>query len=170
MHDHKPVGVSLKIGDGGITSISTALGNIVVTRTGDGGTSKGIAYIYPPDAEPYISNSGDLTRDKNSAQRRPCHSSQATHCVAKNLHWWAPPITHVEAEECERSASLLLRVDADSPPYASTINCHIKSVRSADRAGVRSARLESFALCEPAFRNRRSVVHLQVIYDLECRF
>jgi hypothetical protein len=22
------------------------------------------AYVYPPDAEPYISNSGDLTRDK----------------------------------------------------------------------------------------------------------
>jgi len=64
MHDHKPVGVSFKIGDGGTTSISTALGNIVVTRSGDGGTTKGVAYVYPPDAEPFISNSGDLTRDK----------------------------------------------------------------------------------------------------------
>lgn len=64
MQDHKPVGVSFKIGDGGTTSISTALGNIVVTRAGDGGTEKGTAYVYPPDAEPYISNSGDLTRDK----------------------------------------------------------------------------------------------------------
>jgi hypothetical protein len=64
INDHKPVGVSFKIGDGGTTSISTALGNIVVTRTGDGGTTKGVAYVYPPDAEPYISNSGDLTRDK----------------------------------------------------------------------------------------------------------
>jgi hypothetical protein len=64
MQDHKPVGVSFKIGDGGTTSISTALGNIVVTRLGDGGTKKGIAYVYPPDAEPYISNSGDLTREK----------------------------------------------------------------------------------------------------------
>jgi hypothetical protein len=64
MQDHKPVGVSFKIGDGGTTSISTALGNIIVTRVGDGGTRKGIAYVYPPDAEPYISNSGDLTRDK----------------------------------------------------------------------------------------------------------
>jgi hypothetical protein len=64
MHDHKPVGVSFKIGDGGTTSISTALGNIIVTRLGDGGTKKGIAYVYPPDAEPFISNSGDLTRDK----------------------------------------------------------------------------------------------------------
>jgi hypothetical protein len=62
--DHKPVGVSFKIGDGGTTSVSTALGNIVVTRTGDGGTTKGVAYVYPPDAEPYISNSGDLTREK----------------------------------------------------------------------------------------------------------
>jgi hypothetical protein len=64
IQDHKPVGVSFKIGDGGTTSISTALGNIVVTRAGDGGTTKGIPYVYPPDAEPYISNSGDLTRDK----------------------------------------------------------------------------------------------------------
>jgi hypothetical protein len=64
MHDHKPVGVSFRIGDGGTTSISTALGNIVVTRVGDSGTLKGVAYVYPPDAEPYISNSGDLTRDK----------------------------------------------------------------------------------------------------------
>jgi hypothetical protein len=64
MHDHKPVGVSFQVGDGGITTISTALGNIIVTRTGDGGTTKGVAYVYPPDEEPYISNSGDLTRDK----------------------------------------------------------------------------------------------------------
>jgi hypothetical protein len=64
IQDHKPVGVSFKIGDGGTISISTALGNIVVTRAGDGGTSKGIPYVYPPDAEPYISNSGDLTKDK----------------------------------------------------------------------------------------------------------
>ena len=39
MQDHKPVGVSFKIGDGGTTSISTALGNIIVTRAGDGGTT-----------------------------------------------------------------------------------------------------------------------------------
>jgi hypothetical protein len=64
--DHKPVGVSFKIGDSGITTISTALGNIVITRAGDGGASRGVAYVYPPDAEPYISNSGDLTRDKIS--------------------------------------------------------------------------------------------------------
>jgi hypothetical protein len=64
IQDHKPVGVSFKIGDGGTTSISTALGNIIVTRAGDGGTKRGVAYVYPPDAEPYISNSGDLTRDK----------------------------------------------------------------------------------------------------------
>jgi hypothetical protein len=64
MHDHKPVGVSFKIGDGPATSISTAFGNIIVTRTGASGSSKGVAFVYPPDAEPYISNSGDLTRDK----------------------------------------------------------------------------------------------------------
>jgi hypothetical protein len=64
MQDHKPVGVSFRSGDGGTTNISTALGNIIVTRGGDGGTRKGVAYVYPPDAEPYISNSGDLTREK----------------------------------------------------------------------------------------------------------
>jgi hypothetical protein len=62
--DHKAVGVSFRIGDGGTTTISTAFGTILVTRAGDGGTKKGLAYVYPPDAEPYISNSGDLTRDK----------------------------------------------------------------------------------------------------------
>jgi hypothetical protein len=46
MQDHKPVG--FKIGDGGTTSISTAQGNIIVTRAGDGGTKKGVAYVYPP--------------------------------------------------------------------------------------------------------------------------
>ena len=64
MQDHRPVGVSFKIGDSGTTSISTALGNIVITRLGDGGTKKGVAYVYAPDAEPFISNSGDLTREK----------------------------------------------------------------------------------------------------------
>jgi hypothetical protein len=28
------------------------------------GTSKGVPFVYAPDVEPYISNSGDLTRDK----------------------------------------------------------------------------------------------------------
>ena len=64
MHDHETVGVSFRIGDGSPTSISTAFGNIIVTRIGDSGSSKGVAFVYPPDVEPYISNSGDLTRDK----------------------------------------------------------------------------------------------------------
>lgn len=64
INDHRPVGVSFKIGDGAPTSITTAFGNIVVTRIGDSGTSKGVPFVYAPDVEPYISNSGDLTRDK----------------------------------------------------------------------------------------------------------
>jgi hypothetical protein len=64
MRDHKPVGVCFKIGDGAPINISTAFGNIIVTRSGDSGSSKGIGFVYPPDVEPYISNSGDLTRDK----------------------------------------------------------------------------------------------------------
>ncbi len=62
--DHRFVGVSFKLGDGPATSISTAFGNIVVTQSGDSGSSKGVHFVYPPDAEPYISNSGDLTREK----------------------------------------------------------------------------------------------------------
>jgi hypothetical protein len=62
--DHRPVGVSFIVGNGAATSITTAFGNIVVTRVGDSGTKKGVPFVYAPDAEPYISNSGDLTRDK----------------------------------------------------------------------------------------------------------
>ena len=64
LNDHRPVGVSFTIGNGSPTSITTAFGNIVVTRIGDSGTAKGIPYVYAPDLEPYISNSGDLTREK----------------------------------------------------------------------------------------------------------
>lgn len=64
MSDHMPVGVSFRIGDGSPTCISTASGNIIVTRVGTSGSSKGTPFVYPPDAEPYISNSGDLTREK----------------------------------------------------------------------------------------------------------
>jgi hypothetical protein len=64
LNDHRPVGVSFTIGGGAPTSINTAFGNIVVTRLGGSGRAKGMSYVYPPDADPYISNSGDLTRDK----------------------------------------------------------------------------------------------------------
>jgi hypothetical protein len=63
-NDHRPVGVSFIVGNGAATSITTAFGNIVVTQVGDSGTRKGVPFVYAPDAEPYISNSGDLTRDK----------------------------------------------------------------------------------------------------------
>lgn len=64
LHDHQTVGVSFRIGDGPVTTIFTAFGNVIVTRGGNSGSSKGTSMIYAPDAEPYISNSGDLTRDK----------------------------------------------------------------------------------------------------------
>jgi hypothetical protein len=64
LRDHKHLGVSFKIGDGPPTTISTAFGNISVTRGGCSGSSKGVNFVYQPDAEPYISNSGDLTREK----------------------------------------------------------------------------------------------------------
>jgi hypothetical protein len=62
--DHAVVGVSFRIGDGAATTISTAFGNVIVTHAGASGSSKGLNFVYPPDAEPYISNSGDLTREK----------------------------------------------------------------------------------------------------------
>ena len=64
LHDHKPVGVSFRIGDGAWTSICSTFGNLVVTRIGDSGSSKGVPFVFRPDFEPYISNSGDLTREK----------------------------------------------------------------------------------------------------------
>jgi hypothetical protein len=64
LQDHKPVGVSFRIGDGPPTNICSTFGNLVVTRIGDSGSSKGLPFVYRPDSEPYISNSGDLTRDK----------------------------------------------------------------------------------------------------------
>jgi hypothetical protein len=64
LNDHRPVGVSFKIGGGAPISITTAFGNIIVTRFGGSGTKKGMSYVYSPDVEPYISNSGDLTRAK----------------------------------------------------------------------------------------------------------
>jgi hypothetical protein len=64
LQDHKVVGVSFRIGDGPATTISTAFGNVTVTHAGASGSSKGVSFVYPPGAEPYMSNSGDLTRDK----------------------------------------------------------------------------------------------------------
>lgn len=64
LHDHRPVGVTFTIGNGAPTSISTALGHIVVTRVGDSGSAKGVPYVFASDEEPFISNSGDLTRVK----------------------------------------------------------------------------------------------------------
>lgn len=63
-NDSRPVGVSFTIGNGGPTSISTAFGNVVVTHVGTSGTSKGVPYVFAPDADPFIGNSGDLTREK----------------------------------------------------------------------------------------------------------
>jgi hypothetical protein len=52
------------IGNGAPTSITTAFGNVTVTRIGDSGSAKGTPNVYATDVEPYISNSGDLTRDR----------------------------------------------------------------------------------------------------------
>jgi hypothetical protein len=45
LNDHRPVGVSFTIGNGAPTSITTAFGNIIVTRIGDSGSAKGLPYF-----------------------------------------------------------------------------------------------------------------------------
>ena len=64
--DHKFVGVSFRVGDGPITAISTTFGNVLVSHTGASGSCKGVHIVYSQEAEPFISNSGDLTREKIS--------------------------------------------------------------------------------------------------------
>jgi hypothetical protein len=66
LSDHKFVGVSFRVGDGPITNISTTFGNVLVSHTGASGSSKGVKLVYSQEAEPFISNSGDLTREKIS--------------------------------------------------------------------------------------------------------
>lgn len=64
LRDHQFVGVSFKVGDGPMVTISAAFGNIVISHSGASGSSKGIEFVYGRDAEPFIANSGDLTREK----------------------------------------------------------------------------------------------------------
>ena len=66
LSDHKFVGVSFRVGDGPVTTISTTFGNVMVSHTGASGSSRGVNLAYSPEAEPFISNSGDLTREKIS--------------------------------------------------------------------------------------------------------
>ena len=63
-NDHQVVGVSFKIGAGPTTNILTAFGNVILTHDGASESSKGVSFIYDPEAEPYMWNSGDLTKDK----------------------------------------------------------------------------------------------------------
>jgi hypothetical protein len=48
LNEHRPVGVSFKIGDRAPTTITTAFGNIDVTGIGDSGTSKGFRSSMRP--------------------------------------------------------------------------------------------------------------------------
>ena len=64
LQDHQFVGVSFKVGDGAMVTISAAFGNIIIAQSGGSGSGKGIEFVYGRHAEPFISNSGDLTRDK----------------------------------------------------------------------------------------------------------
>jgi hypothetical protein len=64
IQDHQFVGVSFRLGDGPMITISAAFGNIVVSQSGASGSSKGIDFVHSPGAEPFISSSCDLTRAK----------------------------------------------------------------------------------------------------------
>jgi len=64
LQDHQFVGVSFKVGNGPMVTISAAFGNIIIAQSGGSGSSKGIEFIYDRGAEPFISSSRDLTREK----------------------------------------------------------------------------------------------------------
>ena len=64
LQDHRFVGVSFKVGNGPMVTISAAFGNIIIAQSGGSGSGKGIEFVYGRGAEPFISNSRDLTRDK----------------------------------------------------------------------------------------------------------
>lgn len=64
LKDHQFIGVSFRVGDGPMITITAAFGNIIVSHSGASGSSKGIEFIYDRDAEPFIASSGDLTREK----------------------------------------------------------------------------------------------------------
>jgi hypothetical protein len=64
LQDHQFVGVSFKIGNGPMITISAAFGNIVISQSGGSGSAKGIEFVYGRGSEPFISSSNDLTRDK----------------------------------------------------------------------------------------------------------
>ena len=66
LQDHQFVGVSFKVGNGPMITISAAFGNIIIAQSGGSGSGKGIDFVYGRDAEPFISSSGDLTREKVS--------------------------------------------------------------------------------------------------------
>jgi hypothetical protein len=66
LQDHKFVGVSFKVGNGPMVTISAAFGNIIIAQSGGSGSAKGIEFIYDRSSEPFISSSCDLTRDKVS--------------------------------------------------------------------------------------------------------
>ena len=64
LQDHQFVGVSFKVGNGPMVTISAAFGNVVIAQGGGSGSGKGIELIHGRGAQPFIANSGDLTRDK----------------------------------------------------------------------------------------------------------
>jgi hypothetical protein len=47
LQDHRPVGVSFRIGDGPVTTIFTAFGNVFVTRAATAGLRKERAWYMP---------------------------------------------------------------------------------------------------------------------------
>ena len=47
-----------------MVAISAAFGNIVIAQSGGSGSAKGIEFIYDRDAQPFISSSRDLTKEK----------------------------------------------------------------------------------------------------------
>jgi hypothetical protein len=53
LHDHQFVGVSFKVGNGAMVTISAAFGNIVIAQSGGSGLAKGIEFVYGRGAQPF---------------------------------------------------------------------------------------------------------------------
>jgi hypothetical protein len=56
LQDHQFVGVSFKVGNGPMVTISAAFGNIVIAQSGSSGSGKGIEFVYGRGAEPSSRN------------------------------------------------------------------------------------------------------------------
>jgi hypothetical protein len=62
--DQRPIAIRFKIGNGPTVRISTTSGNVTITETSSPEIPGHISFMYPGTAEPFISTTKDLTKEK----------------------------------------------------------------------------------------------------------